>query len=120
MSKHAAEKLKYKQTPKPMGVFQVRNAINGKVLLVRSQNVPGKINSIKFQLEMGTHMNKELQNDWHEYGDNNFSFDVLELLKPSKDPLYDNSEDLKTLEDIWLEQLQPYGKKGYNKIKRCK
>lgn len=118
MSKHAAEKLKYKQTPLPMGIFQVKNKLNGKVLIVSSQNIPGKINSIKFQLEMGTHMNKELQKDWDEQGKKNFSFDVLDLLEPSKDTLHDDSDELKVLEEIWLEKLQPFGDKGFNKIKR--
>lgn len=114
MKKHAAEKLKYKQTPQPMGVYQVRNNINGKVLVGSSPNVRGKLNSIKFQLEMGSHRNKDLQQDWDTYCEQNFSFEVLELLEPSKDLLHDHGDDLKALEELWLEKVQPYGEMGYN------
>ena len=35
-----------------------------------------------------------------------------------EDPLYDYKEDLKTLEELWLEKLQPYDEKGYNQRKK--
>lgn len=117
MNKHKAEKLKYKQTPIPAGVYQVKNTINGKVLVGSSPNVHGKINSIKFQLEAGSHKNKDLQSDWDEYGEKSFLLEVLEILKPSEEPLRNNREDLKALEEIWLERVRPYGEMGYNKIK---
>lgn len=118
MDKRKALKLEYKQTPRPMGVYQVKNNVNGKVFVGSSPNVDGKINGTKFQLEMGSHKNKDLQNEWNTYGEQTFSFEVLELLEPDEDPSYDHSDDLEVLEELWLEKLQPYGEKGYNKIKR--
>ncbi len=38
-----------------------------------------------------------------------------EVLMPLDDPTYDPSEDLKSLEKLWTEKLNPYGDKGYNK-----
>jgi hypothetical protein len=78
-------------------------------------NVQGKINSSKFQLEQGSHPNCILQNDFKQYGNENFSFEVVDYLDPKEDLDYDYARDLKALEDMWLEKLQPYDEKGYNK-----
>jgi hypothetical protein len=44
-------KQSYKENPPPMGVYAVRNRANGKVLVGSSTNIPGALNSIRFQLE---------------------------------------------------------------------
>jgi len=41
-------KNQYKQTIQPMGVFQVKNLINGKIFLDSGFNIQGKINGCKF------------------------------------------------------------------------
>lgn len=53
-------KKKYKQTLPPMGIYQVRNIVNGKILVGSTSNINGKNNSFRFQLGAGTHMNSEL------------------------------------------------------------
>jgi len=118
MDKRKAMKAEYKQTLRPMGVFQVKNLINGKVFIIGSLNIDGKINGTKFQLEMGSHMNKGLQHDWDECGADNFVFEVLELVEPDEGSLPDYAEDIKVLEGLWLEKVQPYGERGYHTVKR--
>ena len=108
-------KKQYKQTLRPMGIFQIKNLVNGKIFIGRSENLNGKLNSIKFQLEMGSYINKDLQQDFNTYKENNFLFEVIDFLEPKEDPDYDYSEDLNLLEEMWLDKLQPYGKQGYNK-----
>jgi len=110
-------KKRYKQTLPPMGIFQIRNLVNGKILIGSSKNLPGKINSSKFQLDHGSHMNRELQKDYNQSGAENFSFEVLDRLDPKEDPNYDYTEELAMLEKMWLEKLQPYGDKGYQRRK---
>ena len=110
-------KKQYKQNILPMGIFQIKNLINGKIFIGSSKNLKGKLNSIKFQLEMGSYINKELQKDFSEYGEKNFLFETVDLLEPEEDPGDDYTEDLNTLEEMWLEKLQPYDEKGYNKRK---
>ncbi|MHB0976610.1 MAG: GIY-YIG nuclease family protein [Candidatus Aquicultorales bacterium] len=107
----------YKQTPRPSGIYRIMNNANGKVFIGGSPNVPGKINSARFQLELGSHKCTGLQKEWNEYGGENFSFDTLELLEPSDDPAWKQADKLKALETEWLEKLQPYGEHGYNKRK---
>ncbi len=111
-------KKQYKQTLRPMGIYQVKNLVNGKILIGRSKNITGKLNSIKFQLEIGSYIDKILQEDFNEFGAANFLFETIDILEPEEDPNYDYNEDLKTLEEMWLEKLQPFYDKGYNKIKK--
>jgi group I intron endonuclease len=108
----------YKQTILPMGIYQIKNNKNGKIFIGSAKNLPGRINSNKFQLRNGNHFNKEMQNEYNEIGEEMFSFDILDYLKPKEDLEYDYTEDLKTLESLWLENLQPYNEKGYNTKKK--
>ena len=44
-------------------------------------------------------------------------FETLEDVPPRDDANYDHAADLETLEELWLEKLEPYGEKGYNERK---
>jgi hypothetical protein len=103
-----------------MGVFQIRNTVNQKVLVDSSLNIPGKINRITFQLTAGSHPSKSLQSDWNELGNYAFEFETLEDVLPRSDANYDYAADLETLEDLWLEKLEPYGDRGYNERKKTR
>jgi hypothetical protein len=107
----------YKQTIQEMGVFQIKNRINGKLFIGNAKNLKGILNSNKFQLKTGRHSNQELQQDYDNYGEANFDFEVLDLLKPKEDHAGDYSEELNMLEEMWLEKLQPYNEKGYHSRK---
>jgi group I intron endonuclease len=109
---------KYKQTIQPMGIFQIKNLKNGKVFIQSAWDVRAKINSHRFQLKNGSHRNEALQKDFNEFGEENFSFEVLDYLKPKEDLNYDYTEDLKILEAMWQEKLQPYNDRGYHTKKR--
>jgi hypothetical protein len=108
----------YKETPRPAGVYRVRNGVNGKSLVGSSPNLPGMLNRQRFQLEQGSHPHRELQADWNEYGAGAFTFEVLDQLKPSKEPLDDPSEDLRVLLEMWLEKLEASGEPLYARLRR--
>lgn len=114
------ERRKYKSTLQPMGVYSVSNSVNGKVLVGSSLNTGSIFNRISFQLKNGSYPNEELQKDYKLQRDADFSFKVLDFLKPVDDPLYNYTEDLRVLEELWLEKLQPYGATGYNTRKVSK
>jgi len=107
-------KRAYKQRKKPAGIFQVKNTVNGKVLLGSSLNLEGVFNGHRFKLSIGRHPNRDLQRDWNEYGPGGFVFETLELVKEKDDPNFDVNDELTLLEQIWLEKLQPFGERGYN------
>ena len=105
----------YKNTPRAMGIFQITNKSNNKIFIGSSSNLPAILNRFRAELKMGNCRNIALQNEWKQFGSDAFEFKELEVLKPLDDPTYDPSEDLKLLEELWTEKLNPYGDKGYNK-----
>ena len=105
----------YKETVQPLGVYQFKNIVNGKIFIGYSKNLRAKENSYKFQATLGAHVSSELQKDYNELGGDKFIFEVLDRLEPKPEGVnYDYTSDLETLEELWLEKLQPYGDKGYN------
>jgi len=108
-------KQEYKERTKPAGIFQVKNTVNGKILLGSSLNLEGPLNGHKFMLSIGSHNNQALQKEWNKYGADKFVFEILEVVKIKDDPNFDLSDELTLLEQIWLEKLQPFGERGYNK-----
>lgn len=117
MDRRKQLKQAYKETPRPMGVYQIVNKKNNKIYVGSSLNLPGKLNSNRFQLDLQCHYNKALQEDWNRYGADSFIFEVLENIDPQKIVKEDWPKALAELEEKWLEQLKPYHEKGYNKQK---
>ena len=97
-----------------MGVFLIRNNLSDKVFLTTGLDLHGTINRHKFQLIKGIHPNKSLQADWNEFGNNNFAFEIVDVLTPSEGIELDYRKELVFLEKLWLEKLQPFGERGYN------
>jgi hypothetical protein len=110
-------KQEYKDNPRPMGVFLIRNMVNDKVFVGVGLDLPGIINRNRFDLMKGSHRIKQLQTEWNEYGSENFAFEIFDQLTPRSDPDFNYREELTFLEDLWLEKLQPYGERGYNEPK---
>lgn len=107
-------KREYKEREKNAGIFQVKNIVNGKVLLGSSLNLDGPLNAHRFMLEIGTHRNKVLQQEWNEYGSDKFVFEILEVVEVKNEPSFNLNDELTLLEEIWLEKLKPFGEQGYN------
>lgn len=107
----------YKETTVEAGIFQIKNLKNGKILIGSTRNIK-TLNGVKFMLQNNGHLNKELQTDWNQLGQEAFTIEVLEKLKKNEDdPYFNEKEALGKLEEKWLEQLQPYGDRGYNQQK---
>ena len=107
----------YKETPQPMGVFQIKNNVTEKMLLLKALNLPGIINRHQLELRRGMHRNSQLQADWNQYGEAAFSFDILATLKPDEYLPEYYPTAVNDLFEAWLEKLQPFGDAGYNKSK---
>jgi group I intron endonuclease len=113
-------KREYKERKKPAGIFQVKNTVNGKILLGSSLNLEGPLNSHKFMLTIGSHRNLLLQKEWNEYGQDKFVFEILEVVKVKDDPNFNLEDELTLLEQIWIEKLQPFSGNGYNTEKKIR
>jgi len=109
-----ALRREYKNTPRVTGVGVVRNTESGKVLLVAGRDIRALLNRHQAQLRLGVHRNQQLQQDWTARGEQAFAFEVVDTLPQSDNPDYDPADDLRALEQLWLEQLTPFAPAGYN------
>jgi hypothetical protein len=107
-------KRAYKEAARQAGVYLVKNLRTGKILLGSSTNLHGPLNKHRFMLSIGRHNNPALQDDWNRLGADAFSFEILEVVEPSDDPLFNLDDELTLLEQIWLEKLGLPGEHGYN------
>lgn len=105
----------YKQMEKPTGVYQIRNKVNGKVFIGSCVDINSMFNRCKFELETGIDRIPGLLSDWKKYGSESFSFEILEKLKIKEGEYQDIKYELQQLEEKWLDEIQPYDEKGYNK-----
>lgn len=94
------------------GVYQIRNTKNGKIFIKKERNL-SSLNGIRFELKVGSFRNKKLQQEWNEFGEDAFVFEILETFK-EKGGASDIAKELKRLEAKWLDALQPYGERGYH------
>jgi len=115
MKNHKELKEEYKNKKFRMGVFRIKNTINSKIFIGSSLNLDAIWNRHKTQLKFGMHPNKELQADWKEYGQENFSYEILAELKEDKEKAADPNKEVKILEQLYVEELEPFDERGYNK-----
>lgn len=123
----------YQERERTMGIYQIKNEANGRLFIGGSTNLEGLWNKEKFVLDLGSHMNKELQREWKQFGADRFSFLVLETVKFDHEVRYDYKDvflaegmeagdvvrrykrEIDRLKERWMEELQPYGERGYHK-----
>ena len=104
----------YKESRRPMGVYRIRNIRDDRSLIGRSVDLPAILNRERAALRLGMHQNAALQRDWAALGPDAFVFEVLDTLTPPEEqPGWDPTDDLRVLESLWLDRLQPYGERGY-------
>lgn len=107
----------YKQQEIEMGIIQIYNKETGYSYVDISENLYKPFETIKFQLNMGKFKlkYKKLQEDWNNYGEGGFTFEVVEKLKPNEVATdKEKIDDLKELLNIWIDS-QGEGLKLYNK-----
>jgi hypothetical protein len=109
-------KMQYKQMKPQMGIFIIRSRVNNKCFLKATQDLRGVINGAKVRLEGGFHPNRELQQEWSEYGAGSFTVEILEHLEYGKDESKtDYSDELAILQMIWEEKLTGENMEFYKK-----
>jgi group I intron endonuclease len=104
----------YKEMKFKVGVFQIRNTINNKVYIESSTDLVAIWNKHKFQLNSGLHPNKNLQNEWTVFGQENFVYEILSEIKQDETETIDYRKEVKRLENMFIDELNPYDDKGYN------
>ena len=102
-----------------MGIFQIRNVVNGKVYIESSVNLDSIWNRHRTELNFGGHRNTTLQKEWKEFGEENFRFEVLSEIE-HREGESDYRKELTLLEKMYVEELQPFEEKGYHKLPTTK
>lgn len=106
MNRKKELKEQYRQLKPEMGVYMIRSNRSNKCLIEATPRLKATINRVKFQLDFGSYPNRELQKEWAEYGENNFTFEILEVLEYEKDETktdYADELDLQRMD--WEEKM---------------
>lgn len=86
------------------GIYQIINQINKKSYVGYAKNISQRWSNHKRKLRNNKHSNEHLQAAWNKYGENNFTFSVLQKCR---------EEELCYLEHYWAIKLDVH-KTGYN------
>lgn len=90
-----------------IGIYQIRNIINGKVYIGSSINISKRIWEHRNTLKKNIHHNEHLQKAWNKYGEENFKFETIEIVF--------NCNNLLKREQDYLDFIQPFNRNcGYN------
>ncbi len=103
----------YKQMKVYMGVYQVKNKVDGKIFIGSINNLKSRWLTLKWQLDQGRFANKALQEAYRTFGPEVFEYAELEAVEIKEET--DVKWELEALEKAWLERISPYGERGYNK-----
>lgn len=71
----------YKERKTRPGIFSVRCVAEDAAWTGTSRDLDSQQNGIWFQLRMGNHMNKALQQAWNRHGADAFRFEILEVVE---------------------------------------
>ena len=90
------------------GIYRVTNTRNGTYLLDHAANLQSKQNSFNFMVSSGSCLDYRLNKDWTAFGGEAFIFEMLEALEKKQEQTRDEFiDDLKMLEQLWSEKLDP-------------
>ena len=113
-SRNKALKEAYKLAFPAMGVFVIRNLINGRWYVDQSSNLTGALNRHRLELTWGTHRNRALQEDWRTHGEAQFRFEVLEQIAERAEPGFDYTAERVRCLAVWRERLRKDTIAAYN------
>lgn len=90
-----------------MGIYKITNSVNGKLYIGSSKDINKRWKKHFSDLKNNKHHSKYLQNAWNKYGEDNFRFEVVELVN--------DEELLFNAEQKWLNKTNSFnGEYGYN------
>ena len=89
------------------GIYLIKNIVNNKVYVGSAVNIDKRWKEHKYSLNKGKHHSCHFQSAWYKYGEQNFTFDIIEEVS--------NPEHLLAYEQVYLDYYKSYEKdRGYN------
>jgi hypothetical protein len=106
----------YKLKKTERGVIGIKSKSNGKMLVDVMTNLHGAFETYKIGLALGNCWIRPLQEDYNEFGSDNFEYLVIDVLKEPDEasPEYDYRGDLTALAELWREKFSGEGVEFYN------
>jgi len=109
-----ALKEAFRQKKFRIGVFQLRNLTNQKILIGSNVNLDAYWNRMRSELKLGAFRNAELQQEWNEFGETSFAFEILAEIQQDESQSRNYAREAKELEKLYVDELQPFGERGYH------
>src|SRR5258708_31131791 len=97
--------------PTASGIYKITCTTNGRFYIGSSTNLRRRQSHHWSWLRQNRHYNPHMQRAWNKYGEQAFTFEVLELVLPM---------DPTGREKYWLNKLKPFGRKGFNSARDAK
>lgn len=91
--------------PPTSGVYCITCIPTDRIYVGSAVNLRRRWSQHRYELRNKRHHTHPLQNAWNKYGEQSFTFDVLELTIPTFEI---------EREQYWLDKLKPFGKRGFN------
>lgn len=91
--------------PTTSGIYKITCTANKRFYIGSSSNLSARKGHHWSALKRNQHHNPHIQRAWNKYGEQSFTFEVLELVLPMS---------LEAREQYWLNKLKPFGRKGFN------
>ena len=96
----------HESVPNASGIYLITCTITSKIYVGSAINLRQRRKGHFTDLQRNVHCNPKLQRAWNKYGEESFTFEILELvLLP---------ELLTAREQHWFKKLKPFGNKGFN------
>ena len=61
-----------------VGIYKITNKVNGKCYIGQSQDIATRFREHRYLLRQNKYSNKKIQNAWNKYGEENFTFEIIE------------------------------------------
>jgi len=106
---------KGKRQQEEAGIYKIVNIINGKTYYGSSIQLSTRISNHKVCLRNNNHENKYLQNAWNKYGEENFRFEIVEIIDVNNLSISESIKKVQSKEQEYLDLYHTYEvNKGYN------
>jgi group I intron endonuclease len=87
------------------GIYAIRHDASGKLYVGSAVNLKRRFKDHRVRLVRGDHHAQKLQRSWDKYGENAFSFILLEACEPA---------DLLLREQYWMDVTESASERGFN------
>lgn len=93
------------------GIYKITNSVNGKLYIGSAISIKSRFTCHKRLLQNNKHFNNHLQTSWNKYGEENFKFEILEII---------TSDLLQEKEEYYIKFFNSSNRFfGYNKRINC-